>query len=180
MSGGFEERFRAMAAQAASAPGNPFFRLGAMVAAAVLLLDQVSKYVILYVVELPARGQIDILPFFNLSMVWNRGVSFGLFAGAGATAALAAFSLLVSLFLLYWLASIRRPLLATGVGGVVGGAIGNFIDRVAYGAVVDFLDFSGLYFPWVFNIADSGISVGAALILLDSFLAPDKAQPNRL
>jgi signal peptidase II len=65
------------------------------------------------------------------------------------------------------------------LGLVIGGALGNLIDRVRFGAVVDFLDFSGLWFPWVFNVADSAITVGVILLLLDSVLAPDKPRASK-
>jgi signal peptidase II len=71
-----------------------------------------------------------------------------------------------------------RPLLATALGLVIGGAIGNLIDRVRFGAVADFLDFSRLYFPWVFNVADSAITIGVLLLILDS-LRPAPRAPLR-
>jgi signal peptidase II len=104
-------------------------------------------------------------------MVWNRGVSFGLLTAEVDLArwGLAAFSLIVAIALIVWARRIERPLPALALGFVIGGALGNMIDRVRFGAVVDFLDFSGLWFPWVFNVADSAITVGVALLLIDSF-----------
>jgi signal peptidase II len=150
-------------------------RLGLMayaIAGVVLVLDQLSKLWILRGVDLPARGQIVLLPFFNLSMVWNRGVSFGLLTAEVDLArwGLALFSLIVAVALAVWARKADRPLPAIAIGLVIGGAIVNLIDRVQFGAVVDFLDFSGLMFPWVFNVADSGITVGVALLLVDSFV----------
>jgi signal peptidase II len=82
---------------------------------------------------------------------------------------------LVVIGLALWVRKAIRPLPALGVGMIIGGAIGNnLIDRVLYGYVVDFIDVSRLHFPWVFNVADSGISVGVALLLLDSFLSEEK------
>ncbi|MEM1103728.1 MAG: signal peptidase II [Pseudomonadota bacterium] len=156
------------------AQANRLFLWGLAIAGVVLIADQASKYWVLEVLDLdqpaPYGRSIEVLPFFNLSMVWNRGVSFGLLAGDGARYLLSLFSLLVAAGLIVWLASIRRPLLTVGVAGVIGGAVGNLIDRLTHGAVVDFLDFSGLYFPWVFNVADAGISCGVGLILLENLL----------
>ncbi|MEM8987468.1 MAG: signal peptidase II [Pseudomonadota bacterium] len=160
--------------QAASdASTNRWFWPALAFALLIYAVDQASKYWILYVFELPAKQSVSVLPFFNLSMVWNEGVSFGLLAGANARVLLSVFSGIVALGLIYWLASLRRPLLAFAVGGVIGGAIGNLTDRIIHGAVVDFFDFSALYFPWVFNVADSAISVGVVFILLDAILTPE-------
>jgi signal peptidase II len=105
-------------------------------------------------------------------MVWNRGVSFGLFQADDAGRwILAAFSLAVAIALALWARKADRPVLAAALGLVIGGAIGNLIDRVRFGAVADFIDVSGLgFFPWVFNIADSTITVGVLLLILDSLL----------
>ncbi|HEY3697205.1 signal peptidase II, partial [Phenylobacterium sp.] len=81
---------------------------------------------------------------------------------------LAAFSVAVSIALTIWVRRTNDWLKAVSLGLVIGGAIGNVVDRIRFGAVADFLDFSGLYFPWVFNVADSAITVGVALLLLDS------------
>ena len=141
-------------------------------AAVVIVLDQLSKYWILAVFRMPDRGSVSILPFFSLSMVWNRGVSFGLFRAEQDLArwGLAFFSVAVAVALALWARRARSWLAALALGLVMGGALGNVIDRVRFGAVVDFLDFSGLHFPWVFNVADSAISVGVALLLLDSLV----------
>jgi len=158
----------------------PVTRLGWLtyaLAVAVIGLDQLSKFWILNVFDLPARGSVKVLPVFNLSMVWNRGVSFGMFRAEVDLArwGLAAFSLAVAVALVVWARKTERLLTAVALGLVIGGALGNLIDRVRFGAVVDFLDFSGLYFPWVFNVADSGITVGVILLLIDSVLPARKA-----
>jgi signal peptidase II len=146
-------------------------------AAAVIAVDQLSKFWILNGLNLPARGQVPITPFFNLTMVWNRGVSFGLLRAEVDLArwGLALFSLVVAVALAFWARNLTRRLPAVALGLVIGGALGNLIDRARFGAVADFLDFSGLMFHWVFNIADSGITIGVALLLLDSFTGPKKA-----
>jgi signal peptidase II len=86
---------------------------------------------------------------------------------------LVAFATAVVAALAYWARRLDRPLTAVALGLVIGGAIGNnLIDRVRFGAVADFLDFQGLFFPWVFNVADSAITVGAVLLIYDTFLRP--------
>lgn len=144
-----------------------------LVAVTTIVLDQISKYWILNVFQLPAKGSVLVGGPFSLSMVWNRGVSFGLLRAEADLArwALVGFSLIVAAFLAVWARKIERLLLALSVGLIMGGAVGNAIDRARFGAVADFLDFKALYFPWVFNVADSAITVGVILLLLDSVLS---------
>jgi signal peptidase II len=145
------------------------------IAAVVVVLDQISKYWILQIVHLPDRAPIRVLPFFQLTMVWNQGVSFGLLRADTLVGRwlLVLFALAVVAALAAWARNVRRPLTGVALGLVMGGALGNnLIDRVRFGAVADFLDFRELMFPWIFNVADSAISVGVALLLLDIFLQP--------
>ena len=140
-------------------------------AAFVILADQLSKYWILYVYDLPTRLSTPIAGPFSLTMVWNRGVSFGLFRADADLVRwiLTLFSICVAVALAIWVRKAHRPLLGVGLGLVIGGAIGNAIDRIRFGAVVDFLDFQRLgFFPWVFNVADSAITIGVVFLLLDS------------
>jgi len=141
-------------------------------AALVVALDQASKTWILQVFDLASRGSVSVVGPFHLTMVWNRGVSFGLLrADVDVTRwALAAFSVIVSVFLAAWARNAARSLTAVALGLVIGGAVGNVIDRIRFGAVADFLDFSRLWFPWIFNVADAAITVGVALLLLDMVL----------
>lgn len=149
------------------------FRFGLILAVAVLLLDQLTKWVILSQVMTPPRI-IDITSFFNLVLVANRGVSFGLLSSDSAWTQplLATFAFIVCIVLSVWLWRAPPRLLATALGLIIGGAAGNAIDRLLHGAVVDFLDFHamGYHFP-AFNVADSAISVGVVLIVLDSLFA---------
>jgi signal peptidase II len=147
--------------------------LAYLVAITTIVLDQISKYWILNVFMLPVKGSVLVGGPFSLSMVWNRGVSFGLLKPQMDLTrwALVCFSLIVAAFLAFWARKIERPLLAVSIGLIMGGAVGNAIDRARFGAVADFLDFKGLYFPWVFNVADSAITVGVILLLLDSVLS---------
>ncbi len=176
---------------------SPVPRLGLGIAALVLLLDQLTKWWVLAGLnfsppgcldfqraEGPERlalpntcGHIEVSPVFDLTMVWNKGVSFGLLGADGPIGRwlLVVFSVLVALGLIAGLLDrgpIRagRTLQGVAFGFIIGGALGNAIDRAAYGAVVDFLNFSDVYFPYVFNIADVGINLGVAVIVLDIFL----------
>ena len=122
-------------------------------------------------------GHIEVSPVFDLTMVWNKGVSFGLLGADGPIGRwlLVVFSVLVALGLIAGLLDrgpIRadRRLQGVAFGFIIGGALGNAIDRAAFGAVVDFLNFSDVYFPYVFNVADVGINLGVAAIVLDVFL----------
>jgi len=153
--------------------------LGAGVALAVLVADQVSKWAILtrvYGFEPPIgpdawHPPIEITGFFNLVMVWNRGVSFGLFAtDSDATRwLLIAVASVIAAALAVWLWRARERFLGVVLGAVIGGAIGNVIDRLRFGAVADFFDVhvAGWHWP-AFNIADGAISVGIAALVLHS------------
>jgi signal peptidase II len=150
-----------------------------VLAAVVVILDQLSKWWVLNPLQLPERGQIPVLPFFRLSMVMNRGVSYGLLRAQTDLQRylLVAAAAAVVIALITWVRRTDRPLFATAIGLVIGGALGNnLIDRLRLGQVVDFLDFSGLGFPWVFNVADSAITVGVILLLIDSFFGKPSAE----
>ena len=142
----------------------------------IIVLDQLTKYWMLEGLSLREVGQVPVLPpILNFSYVENTGVSFGLFGGGGARWLLAVFSIVVAGALAWWVTQAKRPMLATAIGLVIGGAIGNAIDRVRFGYVVDFVDVSGIgFFPWVFNVADSAITVGMILLILDSILSERK------
>jgi signal peptidase II len=153
-------------------------RFGLLLAAGVFVLDQATKYWILEVLKFSPRGclethfgcrKIEISPVFDLTMVWNYGVSFGMLKAGSDWArwGLVALSLGIAGMFVWWMRTATRPLTGWALGLVVGGALGNLVDRVRFGAVADFLDFSGLWFPWVFNVADAAITVGAALLALD-------------
>jgi lipoprotein signal peptidase len=134
----------------------------------VLAADQASKWWILYGLDLPRLGSVKLLPVLSLTMVWNRGVTFGMFNGIGATGqdlVLAAFALGVVGLLVRWMLRAERLLVAVAVGAIAGGAVGNVIDRLRFGAVVDFIHV--WLFPYVFNVGDSAIVCGVAALLLD-------------
>lgn len=140
-------------------------------AAVVLVLDQLSKYWILSVVRLAEGATIEVAWPLQFTRIWNQGVSFGLLQAQHDAVrwGLVIFSLGVAALLAAWARKQDRLLAAVGLGLVIGGAIGNAIDRARFGAVVDFIDVQRLgFFPWIFNIADSGITIGVVLLLLDS------------
>ncbi len=139
----------------------------------VVLIDQLTKAWIISGIDLREVGRVFVAdPIFNFTWVENRGVSFGLFGDGSARWFLSLFSIVVAAGLGYWATKADRRLLITAIGLIMGGAIGNVIDRVRFGFVVDFLDFSGTgFFPWVFNVADSAITIGVILLIVDSLLS---------
>ena len=154
-------------------------RLGLPIAAGILVADQVTKWWILEVARLPEVGHIPVLeagPFgLDLTMVWNRGVTFGLLSGEGAWnhIILAALAAAIAAFLLRWMARAENRLTAVALGAVVGGAIGNVIDRIRFGAVVDFVDTHAWGWHWyVFNVADAAIVCGVIALVADALFRP--------
>jgi signal peptidase II len=139
-------------------------------AALVIVADQALKAWLLGPFQLASKGSATVWGPIQFTLVQNPGVSFGLFRAQEDWMrwALAGFSAVVAAFLAGWALRITRPLLSVAVGLVMGGAIGNLIDRVRWGTVVDFIDVRALMFPWVFNIADSAITIGVILLLLDT------------
>ena len=144
----------------------------------VVVFDQLTKAWVLSGLDLREMGRVNILPpILNFTWVENRGVSFGLFGDGSARWMLSLFSIIVAGILGWWALRADRRLLITAIGLVMGGAIGNVIDRIRFGFVVDFIDFSGTgVFPWVFNIADSAITIGVVLLILDSLLSERAAK----
>lgn len=169
------------------------WRWGIPLIIAIVVLDQLSKAWVLATPEFRAIdclngiarcGRIEVSPLFDFSMTWNRGVSFGAMQSEGlARWVLVILTAGIGLGFFVWLLRAERWMTALALSLVIGGAIGNnLIDRVRFGAVVDFIDFSGPWFglrlgdwpvgfPWIFNVADAAISVGAVVLLLDQVLA---------
>ena len=153
--------------------------VGGVVALAVVLVDQIVKAGVL---AYSAGSDVEpkpLTPFLDLALRWNRGISFSLFArdSASAQVALLALTLAVVCLLTWWLFRSRSLLPAAGLGLIIGGALGNAIDRLAHGAVVDYLDLHafGRHF-FVFNIADAAINVGVALLILDLLFVPSASK----
>lgn len=152
---------------------------GLAAASLALILDQGSKTLMLYgfgFKDFRGGDSVSVLPFFNLVMVWNPGVSYGLFPASGpeGTAVLALFSIAAVAALGWWLWNSHRLALTVGLGLVIGGALGNLIDRLIYGQVADFFHFYGRGYDWyVFNVADAAITFGVIALLYDALLKPD-------
>jgi signal peptidase II len=155
--------------------------VGLIAAALSLAADQGSKLFMLYGAGFAHMfpGQtIPVLPFFNLVMVWNPGISYGLFPASSrlGTAILVMVSLAAVAGLTRWLWRSTSQALTAGFGLVIGGALGNLIDRLLYGKVADFFHFYGFGYDWyVFNIADLAITLGAVAIIYDVLKPEDQA-----
>lgn len=157
-------------------------RWGLLTALAILALDQASKYWVLEILDLPGLFQVVVLPFFNLTMVWNRGVTFGLLASDSASSqfVLAGIAALVVAALGFWLRRADRWWVALALGAVAGGAIGNVIDRLRFAAVVDFLHFHAWGWSWyVFNVADAAIVCGVVALVTDGLFRQPDPQPGK-
>jgi signal peptidase II len=147
---------------------------GLVAAVLAAALDQLSKAAVLAYFAGRVLGDHEVVTsFFNLTLTYNRGISFGLFnEGAGLNVlvfSLAAAAIVV--LLVFWLSRVESPFLAVAIGLIIGGAIGNVTDRIRLGAVVDFLDFHAGSLHWpAFNVADSAICIGVAAMLLDGLL----------
>jgi len=160
-----------------------YLRPGVIVALAVLALDQASKLWLLFVFDIAHRGTVRITPFFDLVLAWNVGVSFGWFQNDGLVAQtiLMLVKAAAVIVLAIWMARSKTLMATLALGLIIGGAIGNAIDRFAYGAVVDFALFhvqlAGNTYNWyVFNFADVAIVAGVAALLYDSFLGEPAAK----
>lgn len=154
--------------------------IGLGTAAVAIVLDQVSKGVIFGYLS-KTQPIVEVAPFFNLVSAWNTGVSFSMFNNLGSDGVyiLSAFSLLVVGFLLYWLKCEKNLLVQISLGMVIGGAIGNVLDRIRLSAVFDFLDFHCGQYHWpAFNLADSFICIGALLIVFDGFFINRQEEQN--
>jgi signal peptidase II len=156
--------------------------VGGVVALAVVLVDQIAKAGVLAYFAGSDVEPTPLTPFLDLALRWNRGVSFSLFArdSAAGQIALVVLTLAVTGVLILWLFRSRSALPAVGLGLIIGGALGNAIDRVAHGAVVDYLDLHafGRHF-FVFNAADAAINIGVALLILDLLLAPGAPRESK-
>lgn len=138
----------------------------------IFLLDQISKYCILNIVNLPQKGSIPVIPFFNFTMVWNRAITFGMLGQFGSWGSVifsvSAFVIAASLFI--WMIRARKIWVIMSLGAIVGGALGNILDRLRFGAVVDFIHFHVAGWSWyVFNVADGAIVCGVIILLMDAF-----------
>jgi signal peptidase II len=146
-------------------------RLGLTLALAVLAADQATKWLIKRVTLDEGVRSITILPFFDIVAAWNYGVSFGMFnnGDAGDRWVFIAIAAAIVTMLVVWLRRAENTLVAIGLGLVIGGALGNVVDRMLFGAVFDFLLFHAYGWQWpAFNLADSAICVGVGMLIADS------------
>ena len=158
-------------------------RYGVAAALVTALLDQASKLWLLYVYDLGPRGRVPVLPFFDLVLVWNKGISYGLFQmnGLMGQIALTGFKVVAAIALFVWLMRAKGRVLALGLGLIIGGALGNAIDRLLYGAVADFAllhaQIGGQRYDWyIFNLADVAIVAGVIGLLYDMALGHSAAK----
>ncbi|MBE0703543.1 MAG: signal peptidase II [Afipia sp.] len=165
---------------------SPLLRSGLIAAVATLIVDQASKLWLLHVFDIGRRGMVQVTSFFDLVLAWNTGISYGWLQNMGTTgqALLMAGKAVAIVLLAIWMARSQTRLAVIGLGLIIGGAIGNAVDRIAYGAVVDFALFhiavAGKTYSWyVFNLADAAIVAGVAALLYDSLIAPAAAKTPR-
>jgi signal peptidase II len=150
-------------------------RLGLFIAALVFAFDQLSKWWILRIVNLDEREPIQITPFLDLAMAWNKGVSYGLLS-TEMQILLVVLSVVIAGTLVVLLTNATKPLLAASYGLLIGGALGNALDRLLHGAVADFVHFHwGTYSWYIFNVADIAIVAGVAALLYDTLLGEKRA-----
>jgi signal peptidase II len=156
---------------------GPLSPLGLGVALVTFLIDQAQKTWMLYVYDIGSRGVVTVTSFFDLVLVWNPGISYGLLPqdSAFGRLGLILFALAASLALAVWLARVTSRISAISIGLIIGGALGNALDRVLYGAVADFFSFHAFGLEWyVFNIADTAIVAGVVGLLYDSMFGGHK------
>jgi signal peptidase II len=169
------------APQAAQARVRRNRTLGLSIAAAIFVADQLSKWVVLYVLQLRQRGLIELLPIFDLRYVENRGVSMGLLTAGSETARwlLVALTVGIAAFVTAWLWREKNRGDAIALSFVLGGALGNILDRVRFGYVVDFADlhFGDVHPFLVFNVGDAAITIGVLLLLVRALLTRERTSP---
>jgi signal peptidase II len=148
---------------------GPLAPLGLALALLVFVVDQAHKWWMLNIYDIGVRGPVRFTPFLDLLLVWNKGISYGLF-NTPNQGFLIASSLLICSVLWIWLCRSHRPLTAAGLGLIIGGALANALDRYLHGAVADFFQLHWNSWNWyVFNLADMAIVAGVALLLYESF-----------
>lgn len=157
-----------------------FFKKGLIAILGLMAIDQLSKWWILNVFDLPAKGTVEVLPFFSLTMVWNKGISMGLPLGdALGRWGIIVMTVAISVWLVIWLKRSCRGFEAVALVLILSGALGNLIDRFVHGAVVDFIHMHAWdYNFYVFNVADSAITVGVVMLLIDGLRDGGKSPKN--
>jgi len=148
--------------------------------ASILTLDQITKYLVVFYINLVERGQMSVWPgFIHFHMAWNSGINFGLFSNNGLAARwiLIVIALGICGVVTYWMRRETRSIALISAGMVIGGALGNVVDRILHGSVADFLNITccGLHNPFAFNVADIAIFAGLLGLML---FASDAKKPN--
>ena len=156
--------------------------LGFAVAALVFFLEQITKWIVLGPLDLRNVGLIELMPFFDLRYTENHGISLGLFQATSDTMrwVLVALTSAIAVGVGWWITREEKPGDQIALGMVLGGALGNILDRVRHGYVVDFADLHfGEFRPFfIFNVADAAISIGVAILLLRAFLVKERPKEN--
>ncbi len=150
--------------------------IGNIISVLTIILDQLSKYFVSSYL-LDGVQYLEVTHYFSFVRAWNTGVSFSMFSGNGVigSAILSLVAIIIVAFLFFWLKKEKSTFLQIAIGLIIGGALGNLIDRIRFGAVFDFLDFSIFDYHWpAFNIADSAICIGATMIIIDNFFIKKK------
>ena len=163
------------------ASARPRLLPGAIAAVLTLALDQASKLWLLFVFDIARRGAVQVTPFFDLVLAWNVGISFGWFQSESPAAQiiLMVIKAVAVIVLAIWMARSRTLLATVALGLIIGGAIGNAIDRILYGAVADFFSFHAFGYEWyIFNIADTAIVAGVVGLLYESVFGGHKKVSN--
>ncbi len=154
---------------------GPWSKLGLTVALVTLVLDQVNKWWMIGPYQIEAKGRVKVTPFLDFVYAINKGVSYGMLSGTVGPIALSSFALLASLGLVVWLAKgATSRVMAWSIGLIIGGAVGNAIDRFHLGGVADFFQLHAFGYSWyIFNIADVAIVAGVIGLLYDSITSPE-------
>ena len=169
-------------AETSAAPGLNHRRLGLAVALAIFVVDQAAKWVVTYPLQLRHVQTIDVLPFFKLRWLENRGVSMGLLNAESEVGRwlLVGLTAAIAIFVTFWLWREKRRDDAVALSLVLGGALGNIVDRVRLGYVVDYADlhFGDIHPFLVFNVGDAAITIGVLLLLLRALLTRERKAPE--
>ena len=156
--------------------------LGLGIAASILIVDQAVKWIVTYILQLQQRKEIELLPIFKLRWTENSGVSMGFLTAGSETERwlLVGLTVAISIFVLVWLWREKRRDDAVALGLVLGGALGNIVDRVRLGYVLDYADlhFGDIHPFLVFNVGDAAITIGVLLLLLRALLTRDRKAPR--
>lgn len=154
------------------------FVKGLFLAFVILVLDQWSKLYVFGILEGLNPPVIELTSFLNFVMVYNYGVSFGMFDSiANGDIILSAVAIIITIVLFVWMYKVKELHLGIALGLIIGGAIGNIVDRIRVGAVADFIDFYVGNYHWpAFNVADSAVCVGVFILLIDSFISKESKE----